>query len=71
MPMNEAAQVGDVFITVTGNKNVIAREHFDKMKDGAVISNSGHFNVEIDIPRCSKSSPARKRKPGLSSRNTR
>ena len=50
MPMNEAARVGDVFITVTGNKSVLAHEHFEKMKDGAVISNSGHFNVEIDIP---------------------
>jgi adenosylhomocysteinase len=50
MPMNEAAKIGDVFVTVTGNKSVLAHEHFEKMKDGAVISNSGHFNVEIDIP---------------------
>jgi len=50
MPMNEAAKIGDVFITVTGNKSVIANEHFARMKDGAVVSNSGHFNVEIDIP---------------------
>jgi adenosylhomocysteinase len=50
MPMNDAAKIGDVFITVTGNKSVLAHEHFEKMKDGAVISNSGHFNVEIDIP---------------------
>jgi adenosylhomocysteinase len=50
MPMAEAAKVGDIFITVTGNKNVIASEHFEKMKDGAVLCNSGHFNVEIDIP---------------------
>jgi len=50
MPMNEAAKLGDVFVTVTGNKSVIAHEHFEKMKDGAVVSNSGHFNVEIDIP---------------------
>ena len=54
MPMHEAARVGDVFITVTGNKNVIAHDHFEKMKDGAVISNSGHFNVEIDIPALEK-----------------
>src|SRR5574341_633730 len=46
MPMNEAAKLGDVFITVTGNKNVIAHEHFERMKDGAVLCNSGHFNVE-------------------------
>jgi len=50
MPMAEAARIGDVFVTVTGNKNVIAAEHFESMKDGAVVANSGHFNVEIDIP---------------------
>ncbi len=50
MSMEEAAKIGDVFCTVTGNKNVIRREHFDLMKDGAIVSNSGHFNVEIDIP---------------------
>ena len=49
MPMHEAAKIGDVFVTVTGNKAVLAREHFETMKDGAVICNSGHFNVEIDI----------------------
>ncbi|MEE9292525.1 MAG: adenosylhomocysteinase [Acidobacteriota bacterium] len=48
--MDEAARVGDIFITLTGNKHVLRREHFEKMKDGAVIANSGHFNVEIDIP---------------------
>jgi adenosylhomocysteinase len=50
MPMAEAAKQGDVFITVTGNKNVIRAEHFEAMKSGAVVCNSGHFNVEIDIP---------------------
>ena len=60
MPMNEAARIGDVFITVTGNKSVLAHEHFEKMKDGAVISNSGHFNVEIDIPALEKLSSGRK-----------
>ena len=50
MSMNDAAKVGDVFCTVTGNKNVLTKEHFEIMKDGAIISNSGHFNVEIDIP---------------------
>ncbi|HZT73235.1 MAG TPA: adenosylhomocysteinase [Terriglobales bacterium] len=49
MTMAEAATIGHVFVTVTGNKNVIAREHFEKMRDGAIVSNSGHFNVEIDI----------------------
>jgi len=50
MPMSEAARIGDVFVTVTGNKSVLAAEHFESMKDGAVVANSGHFNVEIDIP---------------------
>jgi len=50
MPMAEAAKEGDIFITVTGNKNVIRREHFEAMKSGAVVCNSGHFNVEIEIP---------------------
>jgi len=60
MPMNEAAKIGDVFVTVTGNKSVLSHEHFEKMKDGAVISNSGHFNVEIDIPALEKLSGSRK-----------
>jgi adenosylhomocysteinase len=50
MSMIDAAKLGDVFCTVTGNKNVLDKEHFEVMKDGAIISNSGHFNVEIDIP---------------------
>jgi adenosylhomocysteinase len=50
MPMADAARVGDLFITVTGDRSVIRREHFEVMKDGAVLANSGHFNVEIDIP---------------------
>jgi adenosylhomocysteinase len=49
MTMAEAAQIGDIFVTVTGNKNVIGRDHFDRLKNGAIISNSGHFNVEIDL----------------------
>jgi len=49
MPMAEAAKVGDVFITVTGDIHVIRGEHFKQMKDGAVVANSGHFNVEIDL----------------------
>jgi adenosylhomocysteinase len=54
MSMHEAAKIGDIFVTVTGNKNVIGREHFDLMKNGAVVANSGHFNVEIDIPALEK-----------------
>jgi len=50
MTMEEAAPLGDIFVTVTGNKGVLREEHFRTMKDGAVVCNSGHFNVEIDIP---------------------
>src|SRR6266487_1321034 len=50
MTMARAAEVGDIFCTATGDKNVIAREHYGLMKDGAILSNTGHFNVEIDIP---------------------
>ena len=50
MPMDEAARLGDIFITLTGDKHVLGRRHFETMKDGAVLANSGHFNVEIDIP---------------------
>jgi len=49
MPFSEAAKIGDVFVTVTGNKSVITRDHLLKMKDGAIVANSGHFNVEVDI----------------------
>ena len=54
MSMDEAAKIGDVFCTVTGNKSVLRKEHFDAMKDGAIVANSGHFNVEIDIPALEK-----------------
>jgi len=54
MSLKEAAKVGDVFVTVTGDKNVITEEHFMKMKDGAIVANSGHFNVEIDLPSLDK-----------------
>ncbi len=60
MSMEEAAKIGDVFCTVTGNKNVLAKQHFEAMKDGAIISNSGHFNVEIDIPSLEKLSSSKR-----------
>jgi adenosylhomocysteinase len=60
MSMEEAAAIGDVFITVTGNKSVIDNRHFGKMKSGAIICNSGHFNVEIDIDTLTKISVGRK-----------
>ncbi len=49
LPMSEAAKIGDFFVTVTGDIKVLRREHFETMKDGAIVCNSGHFNVEIDI----------------------
>ena len=60
MSMHEAAKIGDIFVTVTGNKNVISREHFSDMRDGAVVANSGHFNVEIDIPALEKMASAKR-----------
>src|SRR5262252_6689963 len=60
MSMEEASKIGDVFCTVTGNKNVLAKQHFELMKDGAIISNSGHFNVEIDIPALDKLSSSKR-----------
>ncbi|MBN1643361.1 MAG: adenosylhomocysteinase [Dehalococcoidales bacterium] len=50
MPIAEAAKIGDIFVTITGDKNVIDKQHFETMKDGAILANSGHFNVEINIP---------------------
>jgi adenosylhomocysteinase len=54
MPMAEAAKIGDIFVTVTGDINVIDQHHFEAMKDGAIVANSGHFNVEINIPALAK-----------------
>ncbi|MEK6603055.1 MAG: adenosylhomocysteinase, partial [Nitrospirota bacterium] len=60
MPMEEAAKVGDFFVTVTGNLKVIRKEHFAAMKNGAIVCNSGHFNVELDIPALAKLARRRK-----------
>jgi len=49
MPMNEAAKVGDIFVTLTGNKHVVRKEHFEAMKDGAIVCNAGHFDIELDL----------------------
>lgn len=62
MPMIDAARIGDIFCTVTGDINVINAHHFEAMKDGAIVANSGHFNVEINIPALEKMS---KGKPNL------
>ncbi len=60
MPSEEAATIGEVFVTVTGDKHVLGGKHFDKMKDGAILGNSGHFNVEIDIPALEERARARR-----------
>jgi len=60
MSMNQACKEGDIFVTLTGDVNVISREHFPKMKDGAIVANSGHFNVEIDIEGLRKLSRSRR-----------
>jgi adenosylhomocysteinase len=60
MPMSEAAKIGDIFITATGDRDVIVEEHFRQMKDGAILANSGHFNVEISIPDLEKLSKSSK-----------
>jgi len=62
MTMKDAARIGDIFCTVTGDINVVDRSHFEVMKDGAIVANSGHFNVEINIPALEKMS---KGKPNL------
>jgi adenosylhomocysteinase len=49
MPIDKAARIGDFFCTLTGNINVIRKDHFSRMKDGAIVANSGHFNVELDL----------------------
>ncbi len=59
-PMSDAASEGNVFITVTGNKHVLRAEHLDRMRDGAVLANSGHFNVEIDIPYLERQAASRR-----------
>ena len=61
MPMADAAKFGEVFVTLTGNKSVITTEHFQTMRDGAVVCNSGHFNVEIDIPALEKMAVQKRR----------
>ena len=61
MPMGEAAKIGDIFVTVTGNYHVIRGEHFAEMKDGAIVCNSGHFNDELDLESLEKMSTGKAR----------
>ena len=60
MPMTEAAKIGDIFLTVTGNKDVITGEHYPLMKSGAILANAGHFDVEVNIPQLENQSVSRK-----------
>lgn len=60
MPMSEAAKIGDIFLTVTGNKDVIIGEHYPLMKTGAILANAGHFDVEVNIPQLESQSVSRK-----------
>lgn len=60
MPMLEAAPLGDLFVTLTGNRSVLRKEHFEAMRDGAILANSGHFDVEIDIPVLAKMATSRR-----------
>ena len=61
MPLHKAAETGDIFITVTGNKNIIRMEHIEKMKDGAVLANAGHFDNEIDMESLERSAKRKRR----------
>ncbi|HCI03364.1 MAG: adenosylhomocysteinase [Parcubacteria group bacterium] len=61
MPMAEAAELGDIFITVTGNKHIFRMEHFEKMKDGAILANSGHFDNEIDMEALERNAKRKRR----------
>ena len=64
LPMNEAAKIGDFFVTVTGNRHVIDKHHFEMMKDGAIVSNSGHFDLELNLDALREmSEPAVTRRP--------
>lgn len=66
MPMDEAAKIGDIFLTLTGDKDILRKWHYESMKDGAVMANSGHFDLEINIPELEEVSISRKQvKPGI------
>ena len=60
MPMDEAAKIGDIFLTLTGDKDIIRKRHFESMKNGAILANSGHFDVEINIPELESISASRR-----------
>lgn len=60
MPMEEAAKVGDIFVSSTGDKDIVTEEHFNLMKNGAIVTNSGHFNVEVDVKALEKMAKSKK-----------
>jgi adenosylhomocysteinase len=62
VPMHDAAREGDIFITVTGDRDVLRREHFEAMKDGAILANSGHFDIEIDLKTLGEMAPGERRR---------
>ncbi|MFH0884606.1 MAG: adenosylhomocysteinase, partial [Candidatus Micrarchaeota archaeon] len=70
LPMAEAAAIGDIFLTVTGDKDVIRLEHVKKMKDGAILANSGHFDCEVDVASLQKSFKKRRIRPFLDEYDT-
>ncbi len=66
MPMDEAAKMGDIFLTLTGDKDILRKRHYESMKDGAVMANSGHFDLEVNIPELVEASISRRTvKPGI------
>lgn len=65
MPMDQAARIGDIFVTTTGNAKVVDERHFGLLKDGAILSNAGHFNVEIDLERLHKMAGAVEQRDGI------
>jgi adenosylhomocysteinase len=65
MPMDEAVETGDLFITATGCSGVITERHFEKLKDGALLCNAGHFNVEVDVDWLDKNTEKREQKPNI------
>jgi adenosylhomocysteinase len=67
MPMDDAAKIGEIFITTTGNTSVIAGRHFSVMRDGAILANAGHFNVEIDVKWLEQHADRIKRRDGIDS----
>ncbi|MBT8508119.1 adenosylhomocysteinase [Methanomicrobiaceae archaeon CYW5] len=65
MPMTDAAREGDIFVTTTGNTSILTGEHFPRMKDGVILSNAGHFNVEIDIPWLEEHAESKETRDGI------